>query len=402
MKIALIAEEHWPYIGGGAGVSSTLLVRQLRKKGISADVYVFDKKSPPILGDMGSTKYYDVIDHRFSPLINLQVIKTLRKKLVEYDLVHVYSAGPGLMAASGFLRRTILKIPVIATLNGFLSACIRYEKWMRLRCTNCSVSGAILCASKRSKETQMFVPGPVLATYFIIQRLFSRSLDRYFALSDTIKKMYMSAGFPEDKVTVIPNMYDSTFLKKLEQVKAEKSNDKIVILYVGQLRRHKGVEDLIKAFFKVGSQKAELWIVGHGPEEKRLRDLANKIKEEKKIRFFGFIPYSDIPTMYRKADIFVHPGKWPEPFGRTIAEAMLSRLPVVASDSGAPPQILGNSGLVFRTGNVSELKRSLEILIENKNLRESLGQKAYNKCMKDYSPDVITKRILKEYKNLVT
>jgi len=240
-----------------------------------------------------------------------------------------------------------------------------------------------------------------LATYFVIQRLFSRSLDRYFALSDIIKNLYLSAGFPEDKVTVIPSMYDPKFLEKLEHVKAEKSDDKIVILYVGRLAREKGVDDLMEAFSKVGSQKAELWIVGGGPEERRLRDLANKINKEKKIRFFGFMDYSYLPSIYKRADIFVHPAKWPEPFNRTAPEAMLARLPVVASDSGALPEILGDSGLIFRTGNVSELKRSLEILIENKNLRENLGQKAYNKCMKDYSPDLITKRILKEYKNLV-
>ena len=401
MKVALLTQEHWPHIGGGAGVSSTLLVRQLRKEGMPVDVYVFRREHPPIFSDKGTTKYYHVIDSRFWPLVNLQVIKALRKKLFEYDLVHIYSSGAGLTAALGFLRRTVLKIPVVSTLNGVDLGCIYHKRWMKFKCTKCGVSDAMLCAFKRSKETEIFVPASVLAIYFIIQRSLSRSLDRYFALSGAIKNLYLSAGFPEDKVTVISNMYDPTFLKKLEYVKAEKSDDKIIILYVGRLVREKGVEDLIKAFFKVGSQKAELWIVGRGPEESRLRDLANKVNEGKKVRFFGFMDYSYLPSIYKKADIFVHPAKWPEPFNRTAPEAMLAKLPIVASDSGALPEILGDSGVIYRTGDISELKRSLNVLIEDKNLRENLGQKAYNKCIKDYSPDVITERILREYRNLV-
>jgi glycosyltransferase involved in cell wall biosynthesis len=400
MKIALVAAEYWPHIGGGAGVSATLLVRQLRKEGTSVDVYVFDKKHPSIFSDKGSTKYYDVIDYRFEPLVNLQVIKTLWKKLAQYDLIHAYSYGAGEIAALGFLRRTMLKVPVVATLNGAAPGCIYDERWMRFKCMNCRVSDVILCAFKRSKETEIFVPGPVLATYFTIQRLFSRSLDRYFALSDVIKKIYLAAGFPEDKIRVIPNMYDPEFLKKLEDVKVEKSDDKIIILYAGRLAREKGVEDLIEAFSKVYSQKAELWIVGRGPEERRLRDLANKVDEKKKIRFVGLIPYSDIPSVYKKADIFVHPGKWPEPFGRTILEAMLAKVPIITSDSGAPPMIVGDSGVIFKTGNIVELAKSLEMLIEDKKKRMDLALKAYNMAKNDYSPDTITKRIINEYEAL--
>jgi glycosyltransferase involved in cell wall biosynthesis len=400
MKIALVAAEYWPYTSGGAGVSATLLVRQLRKEGISVDVYVFNKKHPSIISDKGSTRYYYVMDDRFWPLVNLQVIKALWKKLAQYDLIHVYSYGPGEIAALGFLRRTMLKIPVVATLNGTTEACISYERWMRFRCMNCSVSDVILCAFRSSKETEMFVPGFVLATYFTIQRMFSRSLDRYFALSDVIKKIFLSAGFPEDKIRVIPNMYDPVFLKKLEAAKVEESDDKVIILYAGRLAREKGVEDLIEAFSKVRSQKAELWIVGRGPEEKRLRDLANKISEEKKVRFFGFVPYSDMPSIFKKVDIFVHPGKWIEPFGRTILEAMLAKVPIITSDSGAPPTIVGDSGVIFRTGNILELAKSLEILIEDQEKRTDMALKAYNMAKNDYSPDAITKRIVNEYKAL--
>lgn len=400
MKIALVAAEYWPYVSGGAGVSATLLVRQLRKEGISVDVHVFNKKYLSIFGEKGSTEYYDAADYRFWPLVNLQVIKALWKKLAQYDLIHVYSYGPNQIAALGFLRRTMLKTPVIATLNDPMVGCIRSERWMQSRCMNCSVSDVILCAFRRSKETPIFVPSPVLATYFTIQRFLSRGLDRYFALSDVMKEIYLSAGFREDKIRVIPNMYDPAFLEKLEDVKVDRIDDKITILYVGRLTREKGVGDLVEAFSKVYSQRAELWIVGRGPEERRLRGLANKVGEEKKIRFFGFVPYSDTPSIYKRADIFVHPGKWLEPFGRTILEAMLAKVPIITSDSGAPPIIVGDSGIIFKTGSILELAKSLEMLIEDKKKRTDMALKAYNMAKNDYSPDTITRRIVTEYEAL--
>ena len=131
MKIALVAGEYRrarARIGGGAGVSAKLLVHQLRKEGISVDVHVFSRKYPSIFSDKGARKYYGVINSRFWPLVNLQVIKSLWKKLAQYDLVHVYSYGPGQIAALGFLRKTMLKIPVVATLNGFEAGCLSYKR----------------------------------------------------------------------------------------------------------------------------------------------------------------------------------------------------------------------------------------------------------------------------------
>jgi len=151
----------------------------------------------------------------------------------------------------------------------------------------------------------------------------------------------------------------------------------------------------------VGSQKAELWIVGGGPEERRLRDLANKINKEKKIRFFGFMDYSYLPSIYKRADIFVHPAKWPEPFNRTAPEAMLARLPVVASDSGALPEILGDSGLIFRTGNVSEPQE----IARNTYRKQEFEGKPRSEGLQQMHERLFTRfnyqAHLKEYKNLV-
>jgi len=398
MKIALITGEYWPYIRGGCGISATLLVRQLRKEGILVDVYVFDKKHPPILTDNGSTVYYDVKNDKLWPIANLQVVKTLWKALTEYDTVHVYSTIR--MSALGFLRKTVLKIPVVATLNGEEAACINNQRFIKENCKICNTSRAFYCASERAKKVEeLYVPAPILATYFIIQRKLAQKLDRYFALSSIIKNLYVYCGFPEDKVTVIPNMYDPVFLKRLDQANVERTDEKIVILYAGRLVKEKGIEDLIKAFSIVKSNKTELWIAGSGTEEKKLKEIARGIKN-KVIKFLGFVSLNDIPNIYKMAHIFVHPAKWPEPFSRNILEAMLAELAIVASDSGASSEVLGDAGIIYKTGSIHELAKKLEMLINDEKMRNELGKKARKKALKNFSSATVTQQIINEYRNL--
>lgn len=397
MKVALITGEYWPYIRGGCGISATLLVQQLRKEKIVVDVYVFNKKQPQLVTDKGFAIYFDAKNEKFWPFINLQTIMKLWKKLAKYDVIHVYSTVR--MAALGYLRSTFLKIPVVATLNGEEGACIDNQRFIRNDCKTCDVSRGFICAFRRAKKVQGFyVPSPVLASYFVIHRMMSQKLDRYFALSNVIKSLYTRCGFSEEKIKVIPNMYDPLFLSKLEQANIIKPK-KVIILYVGRLAREKGVDDLIKAFSILKSSNAELWIAGRGPEERVFKKLA-KNSQRNIIKFLGFVDHNKVYKVYKMADIFVHPSKWPEPFARSILEAMLARLAIVASDCGANSEVLGDAGLIYKRGDIFDLSEKLEFLINNEKIRNDLGMRAYNKVLNDYSPEKITHQVICEYKSL--
>jgi glycosyltransferase involved in cell wall biosynthesis len=161
----------------------------------------------------------------------------------------------------------------------------------------------------------------------------------------------------------------------------------------------KGVGDLIKAFSLIKYDNTELWIVGYGPQENELKVMAASAHVKSRIKFFGFISPKDLPSIYKQANIFVHPGVWPEPFGRTIMEAMLAKLAVIASNVGAPPDIIDDTGLVYESGDVKELSRKLELLIQDHAFTNALGTRAYDRAKKNFDPEQITLRIINEYKN---
>ena len=405
LKIALIAGEYPPYIIGGGGFTSHLLVRQLRKKGIVVDVYAFTREHKPLFSKEGITRYYSAPIGNNWPIINIHTIAKLWNKLDKYDLAHVISTQR--MAALGFLKKISPIIKTVGTLGGIDGACLNYMKWSKRQCSECKSNDLLQCAFERkewieNKLIKNLVPPPILFSYFTTQRSFAQRLDKYFAVSQTMRQIHVACGFPESKVEVIAEMIDPQFFEKLQRSYATKRSGNAVILYVGRLSKEKGVADLIRAFSLTRKKNAELRIVGKGPERKELEKIVDSTGMQERVRFFGWVDLDTLLALYKGADIFVHPGIWPEPFGRTILEAMLAKLAIIASRSGAPPDTLGDSGMLYEAGDVTELAENLEILIDDEELRGRLGAKAYRKAVLDYNSDVITDRIINEYERLVT
>ncbi len=397
--MAVITTEYWPYVSGGAGISAGLLVRELRKRDLFVDVYVFQQQYASSESDHGSTKYYRVTNgDKMWPFLNLKVVSELWRQLNKYDVVHVY---PNVMGALGFLRKSVLRTPVVATLNGEEGACINVERWVSdLDKGNCGNTQTIQCALMRSKRTEaLSVPGPLLAGYFIAQRTCAKKLDRYFALSEVMKQIYVSHGFPNDRVRVVPNMFDPEFASRLQELRSQKKRDKTIILYVGRLEPQKGVASLVKAFSSLRPSSTELWIVGKGSDENRLRSMAQRSERRRDIRFLGNIRYDDLAPIYKNANIFVHTVSrdWIEPFGRTILEAMLAGLAIIASD-GVSREILGHTGLIYH--NESDLVKNLETLISDSARCRKLGEDANRKVREDFSPDAVCNRFIREYEEL--
>lgn len=90
-----------------------------------------------------------------------------------------------------------------------------------------------------------------------------------------------------------------------------------------------------------------------------LRELAAELGVADRVHFLGH--RSDVPALMRAMDAVVHPSVEPEPFGRTLVEAMLCRTPVIAAASGAAPEILiDDTGLLVSPGDPDALARALD------------------------------------------
>ena len=130
------------------------------------------------------------------------------------------------------------------------------------------------------------------------------------------------------------------------------------------------------------------------------KNLVRNLGINESVTFTGRLDRTDLRTYYSIADVFVHPAIWQEPFGRTLLEAMSFGIPLIVSNVGAPPQIVENAGLIFKSGDVEDLKRKIELIIDNDKLRK----KMIVNCavtIKKYEPDNIVGKIVELYKTVV-
>lgn len=123
--------------------------------------------------------------------------------------------------------------------------------------------------------------------------------------------------------------------------------------------KHKGFDLLITAFavFAQNNSDWSLDIVGDGPEKDKLHQLITYNHLENRVKLHPFT--NNIQDYYSSASIYVLSSRW-EGFGLVLVEAMAHGLPIISSDLPSSKDILGDFGLFFRNGNISELAKRLE------------------------------------------
>ncbi len=127
---------------------------------------------------------------------------------------------------------------------------------------------------------------------------------------------------------------------------------------IGRLIDKKEQHVLIDAFahFQV-DKDASLIVIGDGPNESRLRARVADLGIESRVTFAGRV--DDAYRLLRALDVFVLPSGTMEAFGMVLLEAMLAGIPVVASDAPGPAEVVGDSGLLFESGDAPSLTARL-------------------------------------------
>jgi glycosyltransferase involved in cell wall biosynthesis len=161
-----------------------------------------------------------------------------------------------------------------------------------------------------------------------------------------------------------------------------------VIGYVGRLVQEKGIADLLRAAALLDG-RWQVRLLGAGPAREALLALARSLGISDRVRVDDQIPSSQVPSYLARLHALVLPSRsvpnWKEQFGRVLIEAMASGVPVVGSDSGEIPEVIGDAGLVFPEGDVETLRRHLSALMENGQVWHDLAKRGRVRVLARYT-----------------
>ncbi len=182
----------------------------------------------------------------------------------------------------------------------------------------------------------------------------------------------LEMGMEPERLRVIPPGFTPF------EVKRTTRREKPLVVCVGALTERKGQETILRACSLLGEIGYEMVLAGSHDEEpeyaERVRGMASSPELSGVVTLSGHL---DKPGLYRllgEADIMVHGAPW-EAYGIALAEGMWAGLPVVASRGGAVPELLthGVEGFLYEPGDAADLAERLSLLLENRDLRDSMG-----------------------------
>ena len=219
--------------------------------------------------------------------------------------------------------------------------------------------------------------------YFYAKSLFKLMAVRakkIIAVSESTKADIVNyLGVREDKVIVIYNGVSEVFKKDVSQEECEKLRDKLnlharYILNVSNMKTHKNIETLIKAYSKLRKRGIEQKLLLVGGKKERVGELqvyAEQFNVAKDVIYIQNIDFEDLPSLYQICDIFVFPSLY-EGFGLPLVEAMASRVPVVTSNVSSMPEVVGDAGITIEPKDADSLAEAIGKVISDSKLRENM------------------------------
>lgn len=146
--------------------------------------------------------------------------------------------------------------------------------------------------------------------------------------------------------------------------------------------------------------KARYIIIGTGPQEQEIRELARELGVEDEIIFAGF--RKDIPQVLPEFDLFLFTSN-NEPTGGVLLEAYACRVPIVAANAGGIPEVVqdGETGLMAEVGNPVDFADKIEKLAADKALQATLTENGYNFLKDNFTKEVIAKKMFDELNDVL-
>ena len=189
--------------------------------------------------------------------------------------------------------------------------------------------------------------------------------------------------------------------------------DEFVVGFVGRFVPEKGILTLIKALAGLQKSSWKLLLLGRGQLKETIIAEASNAGIKERLIIVESVPHDEVPRYINLMNVLVLPSQttyqfktltaagWKEQFGHVLIEAMATHVPVIGSDSGEIPHVIGDAGLVFPEGNTEALRQCLLQVIEQPEFSKNLAEKGYKRAIALYTNKALAQKLLDFYKTLI-
>lgn len=176
-----------------------------------------------------------------------------------------------------------------------------------------------------------------------------------------LKKHQQFGFFKQSENLILPN---PVMISSQPLVKKSQPDQKLRLLFLGQVEVHKGINFLIETFNQLTSDSFELWTAGNGSLLPRLKAS----NHNPNLRFLGKVNYDQLPDLFSQVDLTVVPSLWWENSPTVIYESYAAATPVLVSDSGGAKELVreGETGFIFKSGDKGSLLLVLDKILQNR------------------------------------
>lgn len=361
MKVAVVIDTWFPYLGGGQ-INAWEISKRIAKQGVYIDIITRDNG----ISRVEDSKNIKVIklgpqalpSDTFSKLAYL--VRAFRYLYShDYDLIHAHAFLPGIVARLVMVTKGI---PAILTVHG------------------------------TSLTTELLGPLQRFIEKFILTQIL-------YSFQITVSRDFLKFKNLNKKVFYIPNGIE---VKTFDSVKAKKSTYPTLI-FVGRLHPQKNLFKLIHTFKIVLTTYPDikLQIIGDGPQKLKLLQEVRDLKLKKSVNFLGEVTGFPLIKLYKSAHIFILPSIY-EGQPLTLLEAWASKLPVITTRTG-DCQFLVKNGvnghLIKNSQDIDEIANAIKKVIASGQL-EKMGLAGYNLVVKNFSWEKSAGETKKVYESL--
>jgi glycosyltransferase involved in cell wall biosynthesis len=383
MKILLVHNSYGKFSGEEAVVKD---IKSLLKTN-NHEVISFERSSAELSGTkLGAIKGF--ICGIYNPFSRRKFRELLESE--QPDVIHIHNLFP-LISPSILPEASRLGIPIVMTVHNYRLDCpdgLYYSQGEV--CERCHGGKEYWCVLRNCEQNHLKSLGYALRNW--IARVSSAYLDNittYACLTEFQKKKLISAGYPADRITIIPNMVQMPDEPGLDEGES-------YVGFVGRLSKEKGISVLVDS----ARICADIPFAAAGSYD-TLPSLEHSVPDN--FALLGHCGPADLARVYLSSRFIVLPSVCYEGFPTVLVEAMLHEKAIICSNIGGLPDIVddGVTGLLVEPGKPKDLADKIRYLWDHPDVCREMGQAGRKKALQEYSEQKYYERLMNLYKKVL-